>query len=90
MRKSQILKWHHKNVAVACLSADEVHKPPGDPQDKPHLLKIILNTKRKYQEHFWNSPEILGRREKSQVWGVARSFQYEHNAKRINSFGLMV
>ena len=41
---------------MACLSADEVHKPPGDPQDKPHLLKIILNTKREYQEHFWNSP----------------------------------
>ena len=42
MRKSQILKWHHKNVAVACLSADEVHKPPGDPQDKPHPLKINI------------------------------------------------
>ena len=40
MRKSQILKWHNKKVAVACLSADEVHKPPGDPQDKPALLKI--------------------------------------------------
>ena len=45
MRKSQILKWHHKNVVVACLSTDEVHKPPGDPQDKPHLLKIILTQK---------------------------------------------
>ena len=27
-------------------------KPSGDPQDKPHPLKIILSTKRKYQEHF--------------------------------------
>ena len=52
MRKSQILKWHHKNVAMACRSTDEVHKPLGDPQDKPHLLKIILITKREYQEHF--------------------------------------
>ena len=48
--KSQILQWHHENVAVACLSADEVHKPSGDPQDKPRPLKIILSTRRKYQE----------------------------------------
>ena len=45
---SQILKWHHENVAVAF----EVHKPSGDPQDKLHSLKIILNTRRKYQEPF--------------------------------------
>ena len=45
-----MLKWHHENVVVACLIADEVHKPSGDPQDKPHPLKIILNTKIKYQE----------------------------------------
>ena len=65
------MKWHHENVVVACLSADEVHKPPGDPQDKPHLLKIILNTKREYQEHFWNSPEILNSSEKSHLcWAV--------------------
>ena len=51
-----MLKWHHENVVVACLSVDEVHKPSGDPQDKPHPLKIILSTKRKYQEHFWKSP----------------------------------
>ena len=50
--KSQILQCHHENVDVACLSTDEVHKPPGDPQDKPHPLKIILNTGRKYQEPF--------------------------------------
>ena len=48
--KSQILKWHHENVAVACLSADEVHTPPSDPQDKLHLLKTIKNIKRKHQE----------------------------------------
>ena len=41
-----------EKVVVACLTADEVHKPPGDPQDKLHLMKIVLNTKRKYQEHF--------------------------------------
>ena len=90
MRKSQILKWHHENVAVACLSVDEVHKPPGDPQDKPHPLKIILSTKRKYQEHFWKSPEILNSSEKSQLSWAARFLYKDHNAKRINSFGLMV
>ena len=58
------MKWHHENVVVACLSADEVHKPSGDPQDKPHPLKIILSTRRKYQEHFWKSPEILDSSEK--------------------------
>ena len=45
------MKWHYENVIVACLSADEVHKAPGDPQDKLALLKII-KTKRKYQETF--------------------------------------
>ena len=44
------MKWHHENVDVACLSADEVHKPSGDPQDKLHLLKIIKTRERKYQE----------------------------------------
>ena len=83
------MKWHHENVAVACLSADEVHKPPGDPQDKPHPLKIILNTRRKYQEHFWKSPEILNNSEKSHLWCAARDFHIEHNAKRINAFGLI-
>ena len=58
------MKWHHENVVVACLSADEVHKPSGDPQDKPHPLKIILNTRRKYQEPFWKSPENLDSTEK--------------------------
>ena len=90
MRKSQILKWHQKNVAVACLSADEVHKPPGDPQDKPHPLKIFKNTKRNHQEPFWNSPENLDSRGKSHLWWAARFLYKEHNAKRINSFGLMV
>ena len=84
------MKWHHENVVVAFLSADEVHKPPGDPQDKLHLLKIVLNTKRKYQEHFWNSPENIGSREKSHLWWAVRFYFKEHNAKRINSIGLMV
>ena len=44
---------------MACLRTDEVHKPSGDPQDKPHPLRIILNTRRKYQENFRNSPENL-------------------------------
>ena len=84
------MKLHHENVAVACLSADEDHKPSGDPQDNPHPLKIILNTKRKYEAHFWNSPEILNISEKSHLWWAARFLFKEHNAKRINSFGLMV
>ena len=84
------MKWHHENVAVACLSADEVHKPSGDPQDKPHPLKIILNTKRKYQEQFLNSPKILNSSEEFHLWWAVRFSFKEHNAKRINSFGLMV
>ena len=84
------MQWHHENVAVACLGANEVHTPPGDPQDKLHLLKTILNTKRKYQEPLWNSPENLDSEEKSQIWFSAREFQYKTNAKRINTFGLMV
>ena len=78
--KSQILQWHHENVAVACLSADEVHKPPADPQDKLHFLKRIINTKRKHQEPFWNSPENLDTREKSHFWWAARLLHKEHNA----------
>ena len=66
---------------MACLSADEVHKPPGDPQDKPHPLKIIINTKRKHQEPFWNSPKNLDSREKSHLWWAARFLYKEHNAK---------
>ena len=33
------MQWHHENVVVACLSADEAHKPPGDPQDKLHYFE---------------------------------------------------
>ena len=84
------MKWHHENVVLACLSEDEVHKPSGDPQEKPHPLKIILSTRRKYQEHFWKSPEILDSSEKSHSWCAARAFCNKDNAKRINSFGLMV
>ena len=84
------MKWHHENVVVACLNADEVHKPSGDPQDKPHPLKIILNTRRKYQDPFQKSPEILDSLEKSHFWLAARFLCEEHNAIRINSFGLMV
>ena len=39
----------HENVTVACLSTDEVHKAPGDPQDKLVPLKTFKNHKRKYQ-----------------------------------------
>ena len=84
------MKWHHENVDMACLSADEVHKPPGDPQDKLHLLKTVLNTKRKYQEHFWKSPENLDNSKKTHFWWAVRFFCKEHKDKRINSFGLMV
>ena len=44
------MKWHHENVVVPCLSTDEVHKPPGDPQDKPALLKINKTTKIKIKK----------------------------------------
>ena len=74
---------------MACLSADEVHKPPGDPQDKPDLLKIFKNTKINHQETFWNSPENLDSREKSHLWWAARFLDKEHNVKRINAFGLI-
>ena len=52
LRNHKYCKWHHENVAVACVSAGEVHTPPGDPQDKLHLLKTIKNIKRKHQEPF--------------------------------------
>ena len=84
------MKWHHENVTVACVSTDEVHKAPGDPQDKLALLKIFKTTKRKYQEHFWKSPEILNNSEKSHLWWAVRFPFKEHNEKRIISFGLMV
>ena len=46
-RKSWILQRHHENVVVACLSAEELHTPPGCLQDKLHLLKINQMTQRK-------------------------------------------
>ena len=54
------------------------------------LWKIILSTKRKYQEYLWKSPEILNSSEKSHLWWAARFLCKEQHAKRINSFGLMV
>ena len=83
------MKWHHENVTVACLSTDEVHKAPGDPQDKLSLLKIFKTTKRKYQETFWTLPENLNNKEKSHLLGTVRFLDTEHNAKRITSFGLV-
>ena len=83
------MKWHYENVVVACLSADEAHKPPGDPQDKPALLKINKNTKRKHQETFWKLPENLDSKETSHLMGSVRFLDKEHNAKRINAFGLI-
>ena len=41
------MKCHHENVTVACLSTDEVHKAPGDPQDKLVPMKTFKNHKRK-------------------------------------------
>ena len=82
------MKWHHENVTVACLSTAEVHKAPGDPQDKLALLKIFKTTKRKYQETFWKLPENLDSKEKSHLLGAIRFLDTEHNAKRINAFGL--
>ena len=83
------MKWHHENVTVACLSTNEVHKAPGDPQDKLALLKIFKTTKRKYQETFWKLPENLDSKEKSHLLGAVRFLDKEHNAKRINAFGLI-
>ena len=74
VEKSWILQRHHENVVVACLSLEELHTPPGSPQDKPIPLKIIKMTKRKHQEHFWKLPENLDSRENSHLWCVARSF----------------
>ena len=85
-----ILKWHHANIYVACLSTEEGHTPPGSPLGKLLLLKINKTAKRKHQEHFWKSPEILNSSEKSHLWWAVRFPFREHNAKRINSFGLMV
>ena len=76
------MKWHHENVTMACLSTDEVHKAPGDPQDKLALLKIFKTTKRKYQETFWKLPENLESKEKSHLLGAVRFLVKEHNAKK--------
>ena len=75
VEKSQILKWHHVNVGVACLSAEEVHTPPGDPRDKLLPMKTFKNRERKYQESLWKSPENLDSREKSHLWCAGRSFR---------------
>ena len=83
------MKWHDENVVVACLSADEVHKPPGDPQDRPALLKINKTKKRKHQETFWKLLENLDSKEKSYLLGAARFLDKEQSAKRINAFGLI-
>ena len=83
------MKWHHENVTMACLSTGEVHKAPGDPQDKLALLKIFKITKRKYQETFWKLAENLDSKEKSHLLGVVRFLETEHDAKRITAFGLV-
>ena len=83
------MKWHHENVTVACLSTDEVHKAPGDLQDKLALLKIFKTTKRTYQETFWKLPKNLASKEKSHLLGAVRFLDTEHDAKRITAFGLV-
>ena len=83
------MKWHHENVTVACLSTDEGHKAPGDPQDKLVPLKTFKNHKRKYQETFWKFSENLDSKEKSHLLGAVRFVDKEHNAKRITAFGLV-
>ena len=74
---------------MACLSTYEVHKAPGDPQDKLVPLKTFKNHKRKYQETLWKLPENLDNKEKSYLLGVVRFLDKEHNAKRITSFGVV-
>ena len=83
------MKWHHENVTVACLSTDEVHKAPGDPQDKLVPLKTFKNHKRKYQETFWKLIENLDSKEKPHLLGAVRFLDTEDNAKRITAFGLV-
>ena len=72
------MKWHHENVTAACLSTNEVHKAPGDPQDKLVLLKIFKTTKEKYQET-----------KEKYLWDAVRFLDTEHDAKRITAFGLV-
>ena len=83
------MKWHHENVTMACLSTDEGHKAPGDPQDKLVPLKIFKNHKWKYQETFWKLPENLDNKEKSHLLGAVRFLDTKHYAKRITAFGLV-
>ena len=52
------MKWHYENVVVACLSADEVHKAPGDPQDKQALLKITKPQKENIKKPSENYQKI--------------------------------
>ena len=75
------MQRHHDNVVVACLSAEELHTPPGCLQDKLHLLKINQMTKIKYQEHFWKLPEILGNKEKSHL-GCAAGFSSKNRMQK--------
>ena len=77
-----ILKWHQENVTAACLSTDEVHKAPGDPQDKLVPLKIFKNHKWKYQETFWKMPENLDSKEKSHLLGAVRFFGHRTQCKK--------
>ena len=62
------MKWHHENVTVACLSTDEVHKAPGDPQDKLALLKIIKTIKENIKKHSENCQKIQTARKYTILW----------------------
>ena len=62
------MKWHYENVVVACLSAAEVHKSPGDPQDKLALLKINKITKENIKKPSKNYQKILTTRKNPIVW----------------------
>ena len=53
-RKSKILRCHHPNVIVACLSAEEVHTPPGQLQDKSLRLKNLKSTNKNIKNHSKN------------------------------------
>ena len=74
---------------MACLSAEEGHKPPGYPQGSKFLLKIFKITKRKCHITLINAPENIYIKQKSHLLHADRGVQHKTNAKRIISFGLI-
>ena len=59
---------------MACLSADEIHKPPGDPQDKPHPLKKFKNIKNKSSKNLLKFTRKSRHRGKNPIFGELLDF----------------